>query len=314
VSTLDAEVVSLLVEPEQAGTRLDRYVAESLDVLSRSYAQQLIADGAILVNQQTCKVSQSLRAGDVVTVTIPPPQPVHIVPEAIPLSIVYEDKEIAIVDKPSGMVVHPAPGHSSGTLVHALLARYPHMQISGDIRPGIVHRIDQDTSGLLVVALNDHAMRILTEQQKQHQMHKAYLCVVEGRVKEAEGVIDVPIGRHPRDRKRQAVVAPAQGRMARTRYRVLEELKAYTLLEVTLETGRTHQIRVHMAYRHHPVLADPLYGPRKPRATFGLKRQFLHACRLGLYLPSDGTWREFCSPLPPDLATTLERLRQYAIS
>jgi 23S rRNA pseudouridine1911/1915/1917 synthase len=208
------------------------------------------------------------------------------------------------------MVVHPAPGHPRGTLANALLARYPGLQIGGSVRPGLVHRIDQDTSGLLVVARTDQAMHDLIAQQQARSMHKAYLAVVEGRMKEPQGTIDAPIGRHPTDRKRQAIVAG--GREARTHYRVLEELGRYTLLEARLETGRTHQIRVHFAAQQRPVLGDPLYGPRRQRATFGLRRQFLHAYRLGFRLPGSGTWREFESPLPPDLAATLDKLRRAA--
>jgi 23S rRNA pseudouridine1911/1915/1917 synthase len=282
-------------------------VAEELPELSRSYARQLIEHGHIRLNNEPVKPGRSLRPGDVVTVYCPPPEPTDLVPEAIPLAVVYEDSEVVVIDKPPGMVVHPAPGHPRGTLVHALLARYPDMVVSGDLRPGIVHRLDQDTSGLIVVARTSTAMQVLGQQQRARTMHKAYLAVVEGRVKEPDGVIDAPIGRHPSDRKRQAIVS--HGRMARTHYRVLEELGAYTLVEAVLETGRTHQIRVHFASRHHPVLADPLYGPRKPRARFGLRRQFLHAYHLGFSLPSDGSWRDFRSPLPDDLATALHKLR-----
>jgi 23S rRNA pseudouridine1911/1915/1917 synthase len=304
---VSGEILNFQIEAAQAGTRLDRYIAGVVETLSRSYARKLIDEGNIRVNQQAAKPAQPLRMGDIITVQVPAPQPVELTPEPIPLAIIYEDSDIVMVNKPAGMVVHPAPGHHSGTLVHALLARYPDMHVSGDMRPGIVHRLDQDTSGLLVVARHDQAMRTLSEQQKARLMHKAYLLVVEGHFREPEGVIDAPIGRHPHDRKRQAIVA--NGRAARTHYRVLEELGPYTLLEARLETGRTHQIRVHFASRHRPVLADPLYGPRKPRATFGLQRQFLHAWKLGLYLPSDGTWQEYEAPLPADLQTALHRLR-----
>jgi 23S rRNA pseudouridine1911/1915/1917 synthase len=298
------------VAPEWAGVRLDRYVSGVVETLSRAQARRLIDEGAVRLNQQAAKPAQVVQSGDRVSVYLPAPQPAHLLPEALPLHIVYEDDMVVVVDKAAGMVVHPAPGHISGTLVNALLARYPDMQVGGTLRPGIVHRLDQDTSGLLVVARSDEAMRLLVEQQKARQMHKAYLLVVEGRMKEPEGVIDAPIGRHPTDRKRQAIVA--NGREARTRYRVLEELGAYTLLEALLETGRTHQIRVHFAAQHRPVLGDPLYGPRKPRATFGLTRQFLHAARLGFVLPSSGTWREFTAPLPDDLAAALDKLRRAA--
>jgi 23S rRNA pseudouridine1911/1915/1917 synthase len=217
---------------------------------------------------------------------------------------------VVVVDKPAGMVVHPAPGHTRGTLVNALLARYPDIAIGGDLRPGIVHRLDRDTSGLLVVARNDRALRDLQRQQQARTMVKVYLAVADGRFKEPQGVIDAPIGRHPTDRTRMAVLA--SGRVARTHWRVLEDLGEYTLLEVRLETGRTHQIRVHFAHKSRPLLGDPLYGPKKPRATFGLARQFLHAHRLGFQLPSSGAWAEFGTPLPADLAAALEKLRARA--
>jgi 23S rRNA pseudouridine1911/1915/1917 synthase len=307
---MDEQIVHLLVESEQAGERLDRYVANSVPNLSRSYAQQLIDTEHVRLNGQPTRASQQLRAGDAVTVAIPPPRTTALLPEALPFGVVYEDDDIVVVDKPAGMVVHPSAGHESGTLVNALLARYPDMHVGGTLRPGIVHRLDQGTSGLLVVARTDQAMQLLTAQQKARQMHKAYLAVVEGRMKEPHGLIDAPIGRHPNDRKRQAIVAT--GREARTRYRVVEELGNYTLVEALLETGRTHQIRVHFAAQQRPVLGDALYGPRKPRSTFGLQRQFLHAYRLGLALPSDGTWREFASALPEDLALALAKLRRAA--
>jgi 23S rRNA pseudouridine1911/1915/1917 synthase len=310
VNGAHGERLHLQVAPEWSGERLDRYVAGVVEALSRSYVRRLIDDGAIRLNQRAAKPGQVVQPGDTVTIDVPPPQQTHLLAEALPLRIVYEDDTVVVVDKAAGMVVHPAPGHASGTLVNALLARYPDMQVGGTLRPGIVHRLDQDTSGLLVVARNDEAMRLLVEQQKARQMLKVYLVVVDGRMKEHEGVIDAPIGRHPADRKRQAIVA--HGREARTRYRVLEELGPYTLLEAVLETGRTHQIRVHFASRHRPVLGDAVYGPRKPRATFGLTRQFLHAARLGFVLPSGGMWREFTAPLPADLAAGLDRLRRAA--
>ncbi len=304
------DVVRLQVTPEQAGERLDRYVTRTIDTISRSYARRLIEDGHIQVNNRFTKPSQPVRSGDMVLVHRPIAQPTDIEPENIPLNIVYEDDDIVVVNKAAGMVVHPAPGHTQGTLVNALLARYPDMQVGGNLRPGIIHRLDQDTSGLLVVARNDQAMRMITEQQKARTMHKAYLAVINGRIKDLAGVIDAPIGRHPVDRKRQTI--SATGRPARTHYQVLEELGNYTLLEARLETGRTHQIRVHFASRSHPVLGDQMYGPRKPRATFGLKRQFLHAYKLGFTLPSSGTWHECTSSLPDDLQTVLTKLRTAA--
>jgi 23S rRNA pseudouridine1911/1915/1917 synthase len=309
---LGEESLRLVVEPAQDGLRLDRYVADSVTDLSRSYARQLIEDAHIRLNGRDARPSASVHAGDVVTVARPVAQPTDLVAQDLPLTIAYEDDDVVVIDKSAGMVVHPAPGHLDGTLVNALLARYPDITVSGDLRPGIVHRLDRDTSGLLVVARNDRARHILQEQQQARTMFKAYLAVVEGRFKEPQGLIDAPVGRHPTDRKRQAIVA--DGRAARTHWLVLEDLGEYTLIEARLETGRTHQIRVHFAHKSRPVLGDPLYGPRKPRATFGLNRQFLHAYRLGFALPASGEWVEFESALPPDLQSALEKLRAKAIS
>jgi 23S rRNA pseudouridine1911/1915/1917 synthase len=304
------EVVHLLVEEEAAGVRLDRFAADSVPDLSRSYARQLIEDAHIRINDRAARPSSLVRQGDVVTVWLPLPQPTDLIPEDIPLTVVYEDTDVVVVDKPAGMVVHPAPGHLTGTLVNALLARYPDIAVGGDLRPGIVHRLDRDTSGLLVVARHDRALRTLQEQQQARSMLKIYLAVAEGRFKEPEGTIDAPIDRHPSDRLRMAVVA--SGRQARTHWRVQEELGGYTLLAIRLETGRTHQIRVHFAHKSRPILGDPLYGPKKPRTTFGLTRQFLHAQQLGFSLPSSGQWAEFRSELPDDLQAALGKLRAQA--
>lgn len=306
----DNDTIDLYVAPDDAGERLDRFVARSVAGLSRSFVQQLVGDGRVSVDGKLARSSLTLRGGERIVVTVPPPQPTALEPEAIPLCVVYEDADVVVVDKPPGMVVHPAPGHAGGTLANALLARYPEMQINGGVRPGIVHRIDQDTSGLLVVARNDAAMQALTEQQRARRMLKIYLAVVEGRFREPEGTIDAPIGRHPADRLRMSVTP--NGREARTHYKVVEELGAYTLLEVRLETGRTHQIRVHMLHRSKPVLGDQSYGGRKARPSFGLARQFLHAHRLGFHHPADSRWLEFVSPLPADLQEALRRLRAAA--
>jgi 23S rRNA pseudouridine1911/1915/1917 synthase len=303
----DTDTIVLYAAPEDGGERLDRFVSRTVADLSRSYVQQLVSDGRVTVNGKFARPSLPLRPGDRVVVTVPPPQPTALTPEAIPLQIVHEDADVVVVDKPAGMVVHPAPGHEGGTLANALLARYPEMQINGGVRPGIVHRLDQGTSGLLVVARHDQAMQALTEQQRARTMLKLYLAVVEGRFKEPTGTVDAPIGRHPADRLRMTVTPG--GREARTHYTVLEELGDYTLLELRLETGRTHQIRVHMLHRSRPILGDPMYGGRKSRPSFGLARQFLHAHRLGFAHPADGAWREFSSPLPADLEAALGRLR-----
>lgn len=304
---MERETLQIAAEADAPNTRLDRFVATNVADLSRSYAQQLIEDEHILINGKAARPSTAVQAGDVVTIRRPLPQPTNLVAEDIPLTAVYEDADVVVIDKPAGMVVHPAPGHPNGTLVNALLARYPDITVGSDLRPGIVHRIDRDTSGLLVVARNDRARHFLQEQQHARTMDKRYLAVVEGRFKEAEGVIDAPIGRHAADRMRMSILP--DGRPARTNWRVLEDLGEYTLLEAKLDTGRTHQIRVHFAYKSRPVLGDPLYGPKKPKALFGLERQFLHAYKLAFALPSTGEWAEFESPLPPDLAATLAKLR-----
>jgi 23S rRNA pseudouridine1911/1915/1917 synthase len=260
---MEPQHFTLAVAIADAGTRLDRYLAEQIPELSRSFVQQLIEDELVHVNGQVPRASYLVREGDRIELERPHARPTELVAEAIPLTVVYEDQDVVVIDKPAGMVVHPAPGHPQGTLVNALLARYPDMEVGGDLRPGIVHRLDQDTSGLIVVARNDRALQHLADQQRERTMHKVYLAVVEGRIKEEQGVVDAPIGRHPRDRLRMAVVP--NGRSARTHYRLLEELGAYSFLEITLETGRTHQIRVHMQHIGRPVLGDPLYGVRKPK-------------------------------------------------
>jgi 23S rRNA pseudouridine1911/1915/1917 synthase len=302
--------LQLTVAEGQAGLRLDRYVADTLPELSRSYVRQLIEDGHILLNRRDARPSAAVKPGDTVSVRRPLPQPTDLIPEDIPLAVVYEDRDVVVINKPPGMVVHPAPGHATGTLVNALLWRYPDLTVGDDLRPGIVHRLDRDTSGLLVVARHDQARHALQAQQSSRSMGKRYLAVVDGRFKEPEGLIDAPVGRHPTDRKRMAVTS--EGRYARTHWRVLEDLGEYTLIEARLETGRTHQIRVHFSYKSRPLLGDPLYGPKKPRATFGLSRQFLHAYRLGFALPSTGEWAEFEAPLPDDLQLALEKLRARA--
>ncbi len=311
-SEVEDDLQELTVEPEDHGMRLDRFVATKIASLSRTYAQHLIEDAHIRINGAAARASTHVHTGDSITIQQPQAQPTGLLARELPITVVYEDADVVVIDKAAGMVVHPAPGHPDDTLVNALLARYPEITIGGDLRPGIVHRLDRDTSGLLVVARNDHALHHLQAQQQARTMTKIYLAVVEGRLKESSGVIDAPIARHPINRTRMAIVA--DGRMARTHWRVLEELSDYTLIEARLETGRTHQIRVHCAYIHHPVLADPVYGPRKPRPTFGLDRQFLHAYRLGFRQPLTNEWIEFEAPLPADLHMTLEKLRHRAVN
>lgn len=299
----------------EAGERLDKAVAVELPGISRSYAASLIEADAVAVNGgAVSKPSHKLKVGDHVEVMLPQPQPSGLLAESIPLSIVYEDADLLVVDKPAGMVVHPAPGHSGGTLVNALLAHVPGIELDmGDeARPGIVHRLDKDTSGLIVVAKRRAAHEALSRQMAERTMLKEYAALVAGKPKHPTGVIDAPIARDPRDRQRMAVVAG--GRPARTRYTVELNLGRYALVKAALETGRTHQIRVHMASIGHPVLGDPVYGKRtlKEAASLGLERQFLHARKLGLTLPSTGEWREFESDLPGDLRGVLGMLQDDA--
>ena len=291
---------------DSPGSRLDRYIAEQCQI-SRAYAQQLIREGQITVNGHRSKASHRLAVGDRVIAVIPPPSPISLAPEDIPLKVVYEDSDLIVVDKPAGLLVHPAAGQYTGTLVNALLARYPDLQgIDGSVRPGIVHRLDKNTSGLMVVAKNDAAQMSLSRQIKQRSITKGYLALVTGRLSPERGAIEAPIGRHPKDRKRMAVVSG--GREARTQYRVIKYLNEYTLLEAMPETGRTHQIRVHFSAIGHPVFGDPVYGKRSPL----LGRQFLHAHRLGFRLPSTGEFVEFGSELPPDLEEVLGRVAATA--
>jgi len=285
-----------------AGERLDKYVAEQCRI-SRSYAQKLIDEGQVAVNGRAAKVSHKLNAGDRIAVSIPPPLPISLAPEDIPLKVVYEDKDVVVVDKPAGLLVHPAAGQHTGTLVNAILARCPDLgEINGSIRPGIVHRLDKDTSGLMMVAKNEAAQRSLSRQIKQRSIKKGYLALVLGHLTPEQGAIDAPIGRHPKDRKRMAVVSG--GREARTEYKVIKYFDDYTLVEAMPETGRTHQIRVHFAAIGHPIFGDHVYGKRSPL----LGRQFLHAHRLGFKLPSSGKFVEFRAGLPPDLEEVLKRV------
>ena len=286
-------------------TRLDRYLAGQLRDLTRSRLHGLIGDGFVLVNGGATKPAQQVRAGDVVDVTVPKPREVSMAAEDIPVPLVYQDNDIVVVDKPAGLAVHPGPGHPSGTLVNALLARCPGIEgVGGEIRPGIVHRLDKDTSGLMVVAKNDAAHHHLSESLKDREVRKEYLALAEGEMSAEEGVIDRPIGRHPRNRKKMAVVE--DGRTARTGYQVLERFEGATLVRLSLETGRTHQIRVHLAHLGHPLVGDGVYG----KGSGSLGRQFLHACRLGFEHPSSGEFVEFRSELPEDLSRFLEGMRR----
>ena len=285
----------------EAGSRLDSYVAARCPQLSRSHVQKLIDDGLVAVNGRASKSGYKLRDGDRIVVEIPSPQPIAPQPEDIPLSIVYEDDDVLVIDKPAGLTVHPAPGHPEHTLVNAILAHCPSLSINGSIRPGIVHRLDKDTSGVMMIAKNDAAQKSLSSQIKDRTVFKQYNVLVHGHLSPEHGVIDAPMGRDPMNRKRMAVVG--SGREARTRYSVLKYFNGYTLLEVTLETGRTHQIRVHLSALGFPVAGDSVYG----KASKVVGRQFVHASRLGFNLPSNGKWVEFAAPLPEDLKESVKR-------
>ncbi len=289
---------------EESGTRLDKYVNEQCPELSRTRAQKLIEEGHITVNSQIAKSSLKLQAGDVLDIVIPPPASTTLTPEDIPLSIVYEDRDLLVVDKPAGMTVHPAPGHYEHTLVNAILAHLPGLSAGESTRPGIVHRLDKDTSGLIIVAKNEAAHMRLADQFKNRSVTKIYQALVQGRVTPEEGVIEARIGRNPKDRQRMAVVS--RGRQARTDYKVLRYIDNFTLLEVKPKTGRTHQIRVHLAAIGFPVVGDSTYGAK---SEF-LSRQFLHASQLGFRLPSTGEYRVFRSELPPDLVQALKTIAE----
>ena len=300
------QVRETVVDSIRAGMRLDRFLADTYPDLSRSLIQRLIEAGEVLVDGQTSKPGARVATGQLIKVNVPAPEPTRLEPEAIPLDIVYEDDELLVLNKPPGLVVHPAAGHTRGTLVHALLARYPNIAIGNAYRPGIVHRLDKDTSGLMVVAKTDSAYAHLAQQMLCRQVLKEYLALVHGHVDAVQGTIDAPIGRDPRDRRRMAVVE--WGRPARTHFVLRERLKEYDLLLVRLETGRTHQIRVHFASIGHPVAGDRVYGYAAEET--GPARQFLHACRLGFRLPSTEEYVEFSVPLPADLAEFLAKLRE----
>jgi 23S rRNA pseudouridine1911/1915/1917 synthase len=288
---------------DRPGIRLDRYVSGECGELSRSYARKLIDQGYVTVNGEVVKASHKLDVGDTVSVTIPPPAPSPLAAEAIPLTIVYEDSDLLVVDKPAGLTVHPAPGHPSHTLVNAVLAYCPDiLAIDGSQRPGIVHRLDKDTSGLMLVAKNHAAHLNLSQQLRARSIVRRYKVLVRGRLSPEHGAIEAPIGRDPRHRQRMAVVS--RGRQARTRYRVLGYPGEFTLLEAMLETGRTHQIRVHLSAIGYPVVGDTVYGTRSPF----LGRQFVHAHRLRFQLPGTGEIVELSSELPPDLEAALRHV------
>lgn len=299
----------MLLTADRSGERADAALARLAPELTRSAAQRLLEEGRVLREGRPLRKNDKLQAGDVLALDLPEPQPVALEPEDIPLDIVYEDNDLLVINKPKGLVVHPAAGHWSGTLVNALLyhCRDSLSGINGELRPGIVHRIDKDTSGLLIVAKNDFAHQALAAQLQDHTLARTYVCLVVGGVREDSGVIDAPIGRHPTDRKKMAVTEK-NSRHAVTYWRVLERFPGYTLLECRLETGRTHQIRVHMAYRNHPIVGDTVYG--RPKPELGQDSQCLHARALTFRHPRTGETMTLTCPLPDYFTRLLEALRR----
>jgi 23S rRNA pseudouridine1911/1915/1917 synthase len=310
-----------IVAEQEKDLRLDIFLAGRESAMSRSQLTKAVGDGMVTVNRKKAKAGQRLKIGDAVCLLIPEPTNCTVLPEDIPLRIVYEDTHLLVVDKPAGMVVHPAPGHFSGTLVNAVLFYCRDLSgIGGVLRPGIVHRLDKDTSGLIVIAKADDAHRGLAAQFKEHRIRKTYQVLVHGDVKEEHGVVDLPVGRHPVDRKKMSVRS-RRGRSALSRWRVCERYGAATLLEVDIETGRTHQIRVHLNALGYPVVGDIVYGKKgsgrenkssdAAQRLKNMARQALHASRLSLMHPMTGRWLEFVSPLPADMAELCSSLKRH---
>lgn len=299
----------LLVPQGAESERIDKYISTFFDEMSRSYVQRLIAEGKVICNGKKVRTGIKVEPGDEILISVPPLQELEIMPENIPLDIVFEDAELMVINKPKGMVVHPAAGNETGTLVNAVLfhAEGKLSGINGVIRPGIVHRLDKDTSGLILVAKTNEAHLSLAEQIKEKTCRRIYVCLVRGNFLNDEGTVDAPIGRHPVQRKKMCVTQK-NSRSAVTHYRVLERFGDYTFLECRLETGRTHQIRVHMQYIGHPIVGDEVYsGGKNP---FGLHTQALHAREIGFVHPKTGQKMDFFCPIPEYLEQILERLRK----
>ena len=315
---MSAEAHSLTIGEEAAGARLDSFLASRILEVSRTRIQRAIEDGDILVNERASKPGYRLRTGDRIEIDLPEPPPVALVPEPIPLNIIYEDDDLIVVDKPAGMVVHPGAGVETGTLANALVYHFNALSgAAGRIRPGIVHRIDKETSGLLVVAKNDVAHERLSDQFRDRQVFKMYIALVYGRMSESSGEIEARIGRSPHNRTRMSVLRGGAGRAAHTIFEVARRYNEFTLLKVQIKTGRTHQIRVHLAHTGHPVAGDSTYGggrensirnPLVRRGVIALGRQFLHSAQLGFKHPRTGKSLEFASPLPPELENFLALL------
>lgn len=300
----------LTVDGAAAGVRLDRWLVSAMPELSRARLQALIDEGHVLVEGAARKPAHRLRGGEAVEVEIPPPEPQELAPEPIALAIVHEDEHVLVVDKPAGMVVHPGAGVSRGTLAAGVLSHAPQTAtVGGQRRPGVVHRLDKGTSGLLVVAKTTVAYHALVAQLAAREVTREYLAIVHGRVARAEGRVDAPIGRDPHHRQRMAIRPEGRGRRAVTRFRVLERFERFTLVECRLETGRTHQIRVHLASLGHPVAGDDVYGRGWPRPPVDVEGLALHAARLVFVHPETRSRMEFASPLPPRMGRLVSRLR-----
>ncbi|WP_242615185.1 RluA family pseudouridine synthase [Paenibacillus solani] len=304
---VQAETYEWIVDAGSAKARIDKYITENLDEeASRSQVQLWIADGHVSVNEGPVKSNYKVSSGDRILLKVPEPSRVEIIPEDLPLEVAYEDADVIVVNKPRGMVVHPAPGHSSGTLVNALMYHCNDLSgINGELRPGIVHRIDKDTTGLIMAAKNDKAHASLAAQLKEHSVNRRYLALVHGNISHDQGTIDAPIGRDPHDRKLYTVT-DRNSKRAVTHFTVVERFGDYSLLELKLETGRTHQIRVHMKYIGYPLVGDPVYGKSK---GIKLNGQALHAAVLGFVHPSSGEYMEFSAPMPDDMEELLSILR-----
>lgn len=298
----------IYVTEETEGDRIDRFLAEQCEELSRSFLQKLLKSECVFVNDKAVKASYKVAEGDQIVFEVPEAVEPEILPENIQLEILYEDRDVILVNKPKGMVVHPAAGHYTGTLVNALMyhCREDLSGINGVMRPGIVHRIDMDTTGVLIACKNDLAHTSIAEQLKEHSVTRRYQAIVHGVLQDDEGIIDAPIGRHPQDRKKMCV-NERNGKRAVTHYRVLNRFEKFTHIECRLETGRTHQIRVHMAYLGHPLLGDAVYGPAK--CPYRLQGQTLHAGILGFIHPRSGEYMEFSAPLPEYFQKLLEILK-----
>lgn len=301
------EALEWTVEKAYGGERIDKFITEALEEdVSRTLVQQWVKDGHVNVNGKSIKPNYKLSEQDVITLQIPEPQGAQLIAENIPLDVVYEDADVIVINKPRGLVVHPAPGHYSGTLVNALMFHCKDLSgINGELRPGIVHRIDKDTSGLIMSAKNDKAHASLAEQLKAHTVNRKYVALVHGNLQHDQGTIDAPIGRDSHDRK-MYTVTEKNSKHAVTHFVVLERFGDFTLVELKLETGRTHQIRVHMKFIGHPLVGDPMYGKSKGMLMEG---QALHAAVLGFEHPRTGDWLQFEAPIPTDMADLLQTIR-----